>query len=173
MATLKLFIVGILWMFSMGSFAGSAGIAVLDFELNDLTLNPDTVNETERVASIKPLLNNALVEKQGYRAIDVDPLTQKRADAGFGYLFDHHDVAAQLGRDAGAEWVVVGRLHKPTFLFSYLMAHVVNVETGQLAGDLVVEIKGAHSLLTAKGVENLAGEITKVIENAGYAVPVR
>ena len=48
--------------------------------------------------------------------------------SGFGYLFDHHDLAAQLAKQYHADYVLVGRLHKPSFLFIYLMAHLIDVK---------------------------------------------
>jgi len=145
--------------------ADGVTISVLDFELNDLTLDPNTADELERTATIRPLLNDALTKKHGYKIIEIDAETQEKADAGFGYLFHHHDVAAQLGRDVGAEWVVVGRLHKPSFLFVYLMAHVIDVKTGQLVGNLIVEVKGPQRRLTIKGVESLAEKINETIQS--------
>jgi hypothetical protein len=86
-----------------------------------------------------------------------------QADAGFGYLFDHADAAAKLGRQQGADWVLVGRLHKPSFLFAYIMAHLVDAHTGRLVGNYVVEVKGPPRLVTAKGVERLANQIDQTI----------
>ena len=148
-------------------FADGIPVVILDFELNDLTLNPNNPDELERTASIRPLLNEALAKKHGYQIVELNSEPQEKADEGFGYLFDHHDVAAELGRDAGAEWVIVGRVHKASFLFVYLMAHVVNAETGQLAGELIVEVKGPQKKLTIKGVESLAEKITETIQRKG------
>jgi len=160
-------VISLLIVSTTSVLADDVTIAVLDFELNDLTLNPNTADEVERTATIRPLLNEALTEKHGYQIIEIDSETQEKADAGFGYLFDHHDVAAQLGRDAGAEWVIVGRLHKPSFLFVYIMAHVIDVKTGQLVGNLIVEVKGPQRRLTIKGVESLAEKINETIQRRG------
>jgi hypothetical protein len=140
-------------------------IAILDFELNDLTLMPNTPEELERTASIKPLLEEALRGRGGFRPVPVDAEAAAEADAGFGYLFDHHEVAAQLGRESGADWIVVGRLHKPSFLFAYLMAHLVDAGSGNLAGNYIVEVKGPAQQVTAKGVERLAQKIEQTIRH--------
>jgi len=47
-----------------------------------------------------------------YTIINIDLESQKFS--GVGYLFDHHDVAAKLGKQFGADYVLVGRLHKPS-----------------------------------------------------------
>lgn len=90
-------------------------IAILDFELNDLTLDPRRPDELERTASIKTLLQETLNRKGGYDLIEIDSDVRGKADAGFGYLFAHHDVAGTLGKEFGADWVLVGRVHKASF----------------------------------------------------------
>jgi hypothetical protein len=151
------------------AFANDIRIAILDFELNDLTLNltPSPVNaeEVERTASIKPLLLKALEAKGGYRLIEIDLETQKEANAGFGYLFDHPDVAAELGQNFDADWILVGRVHKASFLFVYFKAHLINIKTKQLVGDYTVEVKGQQEKITPKGVERLAEQIDETIRS--------
>jgi hypothetical protein len=144
-------------------------IAILDFELKDLTLIPRTPQELERTASIKPLLE-AELKTADYVLIDVDLAQQKAADSGVGYLFDHHEVAAKLGQTVGADYVLVGRLHKPSFLFSYLMGHLIRVRDGRLIGDYISEAKGPHRKLTIKAVESLAVKIDRALDNR-YSPP--
>ncbi|MGR9115187.1 MAG: DUF2380 domain-containing protein [Gammaproteobacteria bacterium] len=139
-------------------------IAILDFELKDLTLAPRMPEEIERTASIKPLLE-AELKKMGYTVIAIDPDIQQFADGGVGYLFDHHDVAATLGKQFGAEYVLVGRLHKPSFLFAYLMGHLIKVSDAELIGDYVLEAKGPNKKLTIKTVERLAIQIDQSLGN--------
>src|SRR5262245_60070630 len=143
--------------------ADEVRIAVLAFELNDLTLDPNTPQEVERTASIAPLLREALTARAGYHVVEIDARTAESANAGTGYLFDHHDSAAELARAAGAGWVVIGRVHKPSALFAYFKAHLVNAASGQLAGDLVVEVKGPQRELTARGVAQLADQIATIV----------
>jgi hypothetical protein len=137
----------------------SEGIAVLDFELKDLTLLPNSPQERQRTASIAPQLRQAIDLKKKYKLVAIDPAAQKSADAAFGYLFDHPEEAARLGQQHGADYIAVGRLHKPSFLFVYLLVHLVDVKTQRLAGDYVVEIKGDLEELTRRGVAHLADQI--------------
>ncbi|MGZ5008946.1 MAG: DUF2380 domain-containing protein [Methylobacter sp.] len=139
-------------------------IAVLDFELNDLTLRPRTIAEINRTTSLKPLLENEL-KSAGYRIISIDLSTQHNANSGFGYLFDHNDIAAELARTAGADYVLVGRLHKPSFLFAYIMGHLIRTNDGRLIGNYISETKGGDEKLTLKGVESLASKIDKDLDN--------
>ena len=148
---------------SIGVFAETS-IAILDFELKDLTLVPRTPVEIKRTASIKPLLE-AELKKADYVIINIDPGSQKLADSGVGYLFDHHDVAAKLGRQFDADYILVGRLHKPSFLFAYLVGHLIRVSDAKLIGNYVSEAKGPNQKLTIKAVESLAVKIDKTLEN--------
>jgi hypothetical protein len=139
-------------------------IAVLDFELNDLTLDPNNPAEVTRTASIKPMLEDALARTPGYRVAPVSVELQRSADKGAGYLFDRPDVAGALGREVGADWIAVGRVHKASFLFVYFKLHLVDARTGELTADLVVEVKGPQQALTRRGVESLARQIVATIE---------
>ncbi|NMM25784.1 MAG: DUF2380 domain-containing protein [Glaciimonas sp.] len=155
----------LLFLSPITTFAGDARVAVLDFELNDLTLNltPNNPEEVGRTASIKPLLQKALEAKGGYKIVDIDLETQNKANTGFGYLFDHHDVAAGLGQNFKADYIIVGRIHKASFLFVYLKAQLINTKTKQLVGDYTVEVKGQQKKITPKGVERLAEQIDETI----------
>lgn len=137
-------------------------IAVLDFELKDLTLAPGIPAEIERTASVKPMLEDEL-KNSGYTIVSIAQDAQLFATAGTGYLFDHPDVAAQLADKYGVDYVIVGRLHKPSFLFVYLMAHVIDVSNGKLIGNYVSEVKGGEKKLTLKGVESLAVKINDTL----------
>lgn len=149
----------LLCMLASQPLVAAQRIAVLAFELKDLTPMPETAEEVQRTASIQTLLQQELA-KSGYEIIEIDRQAQSAANAGFGYLFEHHDVAAQLGRAHGADYIVVGRLHKPSFLFAYIMAHLVEVESARLIGDYVTETKGAAKL-TRKAVESLGVKINR------------
>ncbi|NOQ16655.1 MAG: DUF2380 domain-containing protein [Methyloprofundus sp.] len=144
-------------------------IAILDFELKDLTLAPRIPAELKRTASIKPLLE-AELKKAGYTLINIDAHSQKLADAGIGYLFDHHDVAAKLGDQFGADYILVGRLHKPSFLFAYLMGHLIRVSDAKLVGNYISEAKGPNTKLTIKTVESLTVKIDNSLDKR-YSPP--
>ena len=104
--------------------------------------------------------------------INIDPESQKIANGGVGYLFDHHDVAAELGKQFGVDYILVGRLHKPSFLFAYLMGHLVRVSDEKLIGNYISEAKGPNKKLTIKTVESLAVNIAKTLDNR-YSPPLK
>ena len=156
--TLPRFILFAILVFPAFNSWAETRIAVLDFELKDLTLAPGIPAEIKRTASIKPLLEDQL-KLAGYKIVTIDSDVQQRADSGQGYLFDHPDTAASLAVKVDADYVIIGRLHKPSFLFAYLMARLVKVQTGQLIGDYISEVKGPQQKLSVKGVESLTVKI--------------
>ncbi len=147
----------LLCLCSAGVFAQTS-IAILDFELSDVTLAPGVPAEIERTAGIKAMLEGEL-QRAGYKTISVDLTRQQEANGGFGYLFDHSDIAAELAKKAGADYVLVGKLHKPSFLFAYLMGHLVKTDNGHMKGSYSVETKGNDKKLTLKAVETFASKI--------------
>lgn len=133
-------------------------LAVLDFELKDMTLAPGIKVEIERTAAIKPMLVKQL-QQAGYDIIQINKEQQQLMDSGVGYLFNHPDVAAQLAQGNSADYILVGRLHKPSFLFSYLMVQLIEVKSAQLKEHWIVEVKGPQKKLTFKGVESIVVKI--------------
>lgn len=134
-------------------------IAILDFELNDITSLPNTPDELARTASIKPLLEQALSESREYEIIHFDLKEQKLANAGFGYLFRFPDETVKLGKKLGADSVVVGQHSKPSFLESSLIVDVVKINSGRQIAEIVVDLKGNHVKVTERATKELAKRI--------------
>lgn len=154
----------LLLCFATPALVSANSLIVLDFELHDLTLNPDLEQETERTATLRPLLVERLSGHHGMEVIENPPRAVTEAEKGAGYLFDRPTVSGGLGKEVNADWVVTGRLHKASFLFVYLRAQLIDPETGTIAADFVVEIKGPQKKLTKKGVESLALQIFDTIQ---------
>jgi len=142
----------------------ASDIVVMDFELKDLTLNPAVSAEQKRVVTLKPLLDEQLAGTHQMSVLEAPPNMKEEAAKGEGYIFDRPAVAAKLGREVGAHWVVSGRLHKASFLFVYLKAQLIDARTDRVEADFVVEIKGEQDKLTKKGVETLALQIRQAVE---------
>ncbi|MCF6252109.1 MAG: DUF3280 domain-containing protein [Methylococcaceae bacterium] len=140
-------------------------IAVLDFELNDITSLPNTTAEIERTASFKPLLEKALNKVGEYEIIQISTKKVAIENAGLGYLYKFHDIAAALGKRAGADWIIVSQHSKPSFLYSYLMVNLVNVKASKLKAHYDIELKGNHQKVSARGIKSLAKRINKTIGN--------
>jgi len=168
------FIAAIIFSLSLQVYTGSlyAGesasesqshVLVLDFELNDLTLNPAIEKETQRAAQLRPFLSEQLQMAHNLHIAELDENTRISAQKGKGYLFDRPAVSGELGRTANARWVISGRLHKASHLFVYLKAQLIDTQTLSVKADFVVEIKGASPKLTRKGVDALALQISEAV----------
>ncbi len=142
-------------------------LAISEFELNDVTALPGTPAEIKRTAALKPMLEQALAEYGGYRIAAI--ADSQAAASSPGYWFTYDEAAVALARQSGADWVVVNRHSKPSFLFSYLMSHLINVQTGQRVAGFSIEMKGTHETVTRHGIAALAKKITEVI--ADYRQP--
>ncbi len=149
-----------------GTSVAETRIVILDFELNDIAgISPTPKEELERTSSLGPLLRDAIARNAEYKILPITQDQQAKASAGFGYLLDHSDEAAKLGKQLGADYLVVGQVHKPSFLFAYLRIHLVDANSGKLVGNHYVEIKGSTKKVTEKGVANLANYIDEIIGN--------
>ena len=153
----------ILMIIFSGTINAREKIAILSFELNDITSLPNTKEERKRTASIKPLLAQAIKQRGDYEIIKISSEQQRAENAGIGYLFKFHDVAAKLAKVFGADWVIVGQHSKPSFLYSYLIANLINVKTGKRVARFDIEMKGNHQKVTLRGVQKLSREIDKTI----------
>lgn len=168
---MQILIATLFYLISLTAYA-APGIAILDFELKDLTLAPGIPAEIQRTASIQPLLKKELASA-GYQIVEIPLEAQHAANSGVGYLFDHADTAAELGKQFDADYVLVGRLHKPSFLFAYLMAHLVKVDSKNLSASFITESKGPNVELVIKAVETLADKIDEQLENRYTPPPPR
>jgi Protein of unknown function (DUF2380) len=148
-------------IFAGQSYANSR-IAVLDAELDDGTMLPNVASEIKRTASFKPLLEDAL--RNHYQIVTVDKAVQSEANAGKGYLFEHSDLSAELGKKLGADWVLVLQHRKLSFMYSTLLVHVINVKTGQLAKNYFAELKGSNQTTSERSIQTLVGKIFQGIK---------
>lgn len=150
----------------LGCSAGACAdsVLVLEFEMNDLTLYPTVEQEQARVDSLRPLLAEALEAHSGHATPLPPPAAAVESTKGQGYVFDRPAVAARLGHEVDADWVVSGRLHKASHLFVYLKAQLIDVGSAQVVSDFVVELKGWGEKLTRRGVDALALQIDSAIE---------
>ena len=139
-------------------------LAILPFELNDITSLPNIQSEKSRTAAFKPLLEQAMEKIGGYKIIPVSIDDYKAENAGLGYLFRFDDIAARLGKKAGADWIIVSQHSKPSFLYSYLIAHLIEVKTGRLVARYDIELKGNDHKVSVRGIRKLSGEINRTLK---------
>jgi hypothetical protein len=137
-------------------------IAVLDFELDDMTQLPNTPAEVARTASFKPLLEQEL-KAMNYEIVQIDAQAQQHANAGVEYLFQHDDSSADLAKSFGAEWIIVAKHRKPSFLYSHLMVNLIPVTNRHTLSPLLVELKGTDKKVTQRSIHFLAEKIQTII----------
>jgi len=155
----------LIWLLLGQSVQARQRVAVFNFELIDFTSLPNTAAEQRRTASIRPLLEQALLKTaDDYEIVGIDNATQALVNSsGAGYLWAHPDWAAQLGRRLGVDWLIVGQHSKPSFLFSYLQAQLIEVAPQRLAARFDIEMKGNHVSVTEHGTAALALKIHRQI----------
>ncbi|OHX36842.1 DUF2380 domain-containing protein [Methylomonas sp. LWB] len=144
-------------------------IAIPAFELNDITSLPNTPQEKQRTASMAPLLIAALSHDGAYLGERVADAALTSANAGFGYLFHHPDLAADLGKAQGADWIVIAQHSKPSFLVSYLWAYLVDTRNRQILARYDIELKGNHSSVTEHAIAALARKIKQSLAGPSSA----
>jgi len=161
-----------LLLFSLAntSWAGSK-IAVPDFELLDLTMkltDPKKVaeinaKEQQNLRDIESFLKSGLKNQQGFSVVAVSDEAKSAADKGTGFLFDCAKCSAELGRLHDADYIIIGRLHKPTYLFSYLIVRVFDVNENKLVKEFRSEVKGDPRVSIPGAVANLINKISKIL----------
>ena len=67
---------------------------------------------------MKPLLEKAIKHLGDYEIIQIKTSGIEQATTGVSYLFKFQNIAASLGKQDGADWVIIGQHSKPSFLFS-------------------------------------------------------
>lgn len=150
---------------SLSVYGNNKTLGILNFELIDKTIRVNTqtdVQEKTRTELIKPLLVKALASFD-YKIKSVDEQLQNRANQAIGYIYSHPDVASELGQKADVDYVIVGRLYKPSYLFAYIIVRVVDVQQAQIIAHHVVEAKGEMMKTTRKSIPSLAGKIVQTI----------
>jgi len=167
--SLKLFSLSLLLMVNIAS--AESKIAVPDFELLDLTMkltDPQKVadinaQEQQNLRDIETFLKKGLENKQGFIVIPVSDDARQAADKGTGLLFDCATCSAELGREHNADYIIIGRLHKPTYLFSYLIVRIFDAHENKLVKEFRSEIKGDPRVAIPGAVANLINKISKTL----------
>ena len=145
-----------------------SNIAVPAFELLDLTLKlsdpkktaENDAQEQKKVELIETLLRDGITNTAGYTLIAISIEARNAADKGVGYLFDCTSCSAELGRNHDADYILIGRLHKPSYLFSYIIVRVIDTQANKLINEFLSEVKGKPSKSIPGAIDNLLIKIT-------------
>jgi hypothetical protein len=146
-----------------------AKVMVLDFPLNDLTDLPNPPEEVARTADFNQFFKQQLLDD----GVELIPVTENikaiAAAQSATYLFDHPDIAADLAKDSGADYILLGVAMKPTYLFVYPRLLLVETKTKRKAFTAYVQMEGSwlEKTTTANSAQRLAEKVsTKLKELA-------
>ncbi|MDA1339681.1 MAG: DUF2380 domain-containing protein [Proteobacteria bacterium] len=141
-------------------------VMVLDFPLNDLTDLPNPPKELARIAYFNLSFKQKLVD-DGAEIVPVNDQIKAIAEAQSAtYLFDHTDIAADLAKGSGADYIVIGVAMKPTYLFVYPRLLMVDVKTNRKAFTSYVQMEGSwlDNHTTASSAKRLAGKVSEELK---------
>lgn len=141
-------------------------VMVLDFPLNDLTDLPNPPEELARIAHFNISFKQKLVD-DGAEIVPVnDQIKAIAAEQSATYLFDHTDIAADLAKGSGADYIVIGVAMKPTYLFVYPRLLLVDVKTNRKAFTSYVQMEGSwlDNHTTASSAKRLAGKVSEELK---------
>jgi len=163
---------GLSFLISASVMAGTK-IAVLDMELRNLTMplsDPQknaaiAAKDEKNVTLTQKLVREGFEKRAGYELITISDKAHKKADKSVGFLFDRPEAAAALGAEFGSDYIVVGRYHKPTYLFSYIMLRVVDTDSGELLQEFKTEVKGRPQETIPRNIENVMVEIDEMLSS--------
>ena len=144
------------------SAASIAKVMVLDFPLNDLTDLPNPPEEIARTADFNQYFKQRLAD-DGIELVPVtDNIEAVAAAQSATYLFDHPDIAADLAKGSGADYILIGVAMKPTYLFVYPRLLLVEIATKRKAFTAYVQMEGSwlEKTTTANSAQRLAEKVS-------------
>lgn len=144
------------------TYASIGKVMVLDFPLHDLTDLPNPPEELARIAYFNVSFKQKLAD-DGVEIVPVNAQIKAIAAAQSPtYLFDHTDVAVDLAKDSGADYILIGVAMKPTYLFVYPRLLLVDIKTKRKAFTAYVQMEGSwlDEHTTASSAENLAEKVS-------------
>ena len=143
-----------------------AKVMVVDFPLNDLTDLPNPTDELARTADFNQFFKQRLLD-DGVELVPVtDNIKAVTATQSATYLFDHPDIAADLAKDSGADYILIGVAMKPTYLFVYPRLLLVEIETKRKAFTAYVQMEGSwlEKTTTANSAQRLAEKVSSALK---------
>ena len=145
-------------------------VAVLSIEFNNIHKSAPDSLLAGRIARLGDALRTRLAQVCGYEVTGVDASLEAAAHLTDGYFYDHPEVAADLARQAGADWAVIPRLNRTSAWVADIQAHVVRVRDTLLVSNRIVELKGLEltpelaARLTNRGSAWMADQLSQAIE---------
>lgn len=168
----SIFILSFMGLYAHSSLAGPtntaqlAKVMLLDFPLNDLTDLPNPPEELARTADFNQFFKQKLLDE----GVELVPVTENiaalAASQSATYLFDHPDIAADLAKGSGADYILLGVAMKPTYLFVYPRLLLVDIKTKRKAFTAYVQMEGSwlEKATTANSAQRLAEKVSNALK---------
>ena len=143
-----------------------AKVMVVDFPLNDLTDLPNPPEEIARTADFNQYFKQRLADDGVELVAVTENIKAVAAAQSATYLFDHPDIAADLAKDSGANYILLGVAMKPTYLFVYPRLLLVEIATKRKAFTAYVQMEGSwlEKATTANSAQRLAEKVTNKLK---------
>jgi len=158
------------------STKGQVKVAMLDLAFYGKRANDLMPNDSAMAMIATGVMRAGLTGKPNITF--VDSLTVAKTAAGPKAMALVQDVpcnvvvacAREVGRELGADWVVMGKISKTSDLIWIFSGELINVASGKLVLDDSYELKGIASDMVPKGAEVFARRVAKRVTTPDSAV---
>jgi len=129
-------------------------LAVFNFELLDTSLEGETAGKNEaeqtRLVLISDLLRQMITESKRYEVVDIGPLSERIAEAG--YLRSCNGCDARFARDLGADQSLTGVVQKVSNLILNINLYLRDAGSGDLLKVMSADIRSNSDQSWSRGV---------------------
>lgn len=129
-------------------------IAVFDFELVDTSGESASSEQAERLLLISRELRALLAAGAEYEPVDIEPVRPEILEAG--YLSSCNGCEAAIARKLGADFALVGTVHKISTLIQYISVRITDADDGTTVNVSTVSIRGNSDTAWLRGIHYLA-----------------
>lgn len=158
------------------STEGQVKVVMLDLAFYGKRANDLMPNDSAMAMTATGVMRAGLTGKPNIAF--VDSMTVSKTAAGPKALALVQDVpcnvvvacAREVGKELGADWVVMGKISKTSDLIWIFSGELINVASGKLVLDDSYELKGIASDMVPKGAEVFARRVAKKVTTPDSAV---
>ncbi len=151
-------------------------VVMLDLAFYGKRANDLMPNDSAMAMTATGIMRAGLTNKPGI--IFVDSATVAKTVSGSKAMALVQDVpcnvvvacAREVGKELGADWVVMGKISKTSDLIWIFSGELINVASGKLVLDDSYELKGVASDMVPKGAEVFARRVAKKVTSADSTV---
>ena len=151
-------------------------VVMIDLAFYGKRANDLMPNDSAMAMTATSIMRAGIANKPGITF--VDSLAVAKSAAGPKAMAIVQDVpcnvvvacAREVGKELGADWVVMGKISKTSDLIWIFSGELINVASGKLVLDDSYELKGIASDMVPKGAEVFARRVVKRVTTPDSAV---